>query len=135
MKELLLDLYLAGGAVAVGLALTGLGLLVAWGVKKIKWASVRGLAETAWELLSAVTKEANAELLAKLNAAKDPASDGGEEITDEEWRAARKAAVAKFKELYGLENLAKLAKSLGLELDALDKYLESKVAGSLIGPL
>lgn len=131
MKDLALDLYLLGGLAAGAGVLTLLGMLVAWGAKKIKWQSVRAVTLEAWEMIAVVTKEANAELVAQLKAARAEDSDGGAEITKAEWDAAKKAAVAKFKKLWGLENLGRLAAALGLSSSLLDDWIGANVAGNL----
>lgn len=131
MKNTLIDLYLLGGAAALAGILALLAMAISWGAKKIKWERVRNTVMAAWEILDPVIREANAELQLQLKAARAEDSDGGVEVTDAEWKAARKAAVAKFKKLYGLENLAALAAALGLSLGGLDEWIGGAVGGGL----
>jgi hypothetical protein len=129
--ELLLDAYLAFGLMlGAGLiALVGLG--VSYLAKKIKWNSIRALTNEAWEIVAVVARDANAELHARLKAAKEEDSPGGAEVTDAEWKAAKKAALAKAKELIGLENLGRLAKALGLDSGLLDQWLGSQIGAEM----
>lgn len=131
MKSVLFDLYLLGGAAALAGILALLGLAVNYGIGKVKWAKARAVLGAAWDVLDAVTREANAELLLKLKEAKDPDSDGGVEVTKAEWDAAKRAALLKFKRLYGVDKLGVLADALGLDMGGLSEWLGAKIAGGL----
>jgi len=131
MTDVLLDLYLLGGAAALAGVLALLGLGVNYLVKKIKWGKVRAVTEAAWGILDSVIREANTEMLLKLKEAQAEDSDGGKEVTKAEWDAAKSAAVAKFKKLWGLDKLALLAGALGISIDSLDDWLGASVASGL----
>ncbi len=135
MKDIILDLYLVGGLVAVAGILALIGYGVSSLAKKSKRTWVRNLTNEAWSIVAVVAKDANAELHARLKAAKEKDSPGGAEVTAEEWRAAKKAALEKAKGLIGFETLSKLAAALGLKLDALDDLLGSQIGAEMPLPV
>lgn len=134
MKDTVISLYLYGGAAALAGVLVLIGYGVTWGARKIPWSRGRDAVVTAWDLVAVVTREANAELQARLKLARDPASDGGEAVTAAEWRAARDAAVSKFKRLYSADMIKALAKGLGIELDQVDDWIGTAILGGLKVP-
>lgn len=136
MKDTLVQIYLFGGAAALGGVLFLLAYAVRWAANKVPFDAARRVILTAWDTVALVTREANAEFQAKLELATDEDSPGGKEITKEEWDAAKTAAIAKFKQLYGFGNLKKLVAALGLDLpEKLESWIGSAITSQMKVPL
>lgn len=131
MTDIAIDIYIALGLALGSGLLVLVGLAVRYGISKVGWERARAPMTKAWEILSAVSGEANAELQARLKAARTEESPGGAEITRQEWDDAISAAVAKFKRLYGLDSLKELARSIGIDIGVLDEWLGAAIASHL----
>lgn len=100
--------------------------------EKTKNTTLAGILGRLNELVWDEVKAAEQVAVKSIKAAKDPSSDGGVKITDDEAIAIRERVVRRIKENVGIKGLKKLGKVLGLDTKGVVDMITTKVEAAVL---
>lgn len=123
------DFIASWGSKIAAWTFAALATAMTWLVwNRLKAGTVRDLLQRAWTEVLDACREVFQTYVEALKAGKDPTSPGGTSLTAEESAEAKNRAAAIFKANFGKKGLGRLAKILGVNLDA---WLGSKIESAV----
>ena len=123
------DIFASWGPKIAAWTFAGLAMAMTWLVwNRLKAGTVRDLLMRAWTEVLDACREVFQTYVEALKAGKDPESPGGDSLTEAEKAEAKSRAIGIFKANFGKKGLGRLAKVLGVNLDA---WLGSKIESAV----